>query len=84
MHLAITEMFDTYSDPKTSPDNPAVQEAWSRLPSAIEAANQVSEYLMVTYGASDQVATRCLFHPEHILHALRQIECPLDEDELLP
>ena len=79
IHGAISEIFETRSDPKASPENEQVKRAWAKLSEAIEAANAASQHIMVAYAASDPKATKFLFHSEQVLYSLAEAERLLEK-----
>ena len=79
IHGAISEIFETHSDPKASPGNERVRKAWAKLPGAIEAANTASQHIMVAYAPSDPKAMKSLFHSEQVLYSLAEAERLLEE-----
>ena len=79
IHGAISEIFETHSDPKASPGNEQVRKAWANLEEAIESANAASQHIMLAYAPSDPKATRFLFHSEQVLYSLAEAERLLEE-----
>ena len=75
----VSAIFEVRIDPKASPRNEQVRRAWSKLPEAIEAANAVSQRIMVGYVPSDREATKFFFHSEQVLLSLVEAERLLEE-----
>ena len=79
IHKVVLGLLQVRSDPNAAPGNDQVRKAWARLPEAIEAANAVSQRIMVGYAPSDREATKFFFHSEQVLHSLVEAERLLEE-----
>ena len=78
IYRVVMEIFEVGSDPKADPGSETVRMAWAKLSEGIEAANESSKHIMVSYSPDDPKAAKFLFHSEQVLYSLAEAELLLE------